>query len=63
MTPVVRDGFGILHMAYVIHPIQGRSVAVARCQWWIGMEAPVWDMNDASDGETNCMACVAAEVL
>lgn len=65
MTLVVQDEFRVLHEAHVIYAVQGEPVVVvARCQWWTymaGMNVTEWDMNDASEGETNCMACIATE--
>jgi hypothetical protein len=62
---VVSDVRDVLHEACVVHAVQGEPViVVARCRWWTyycGEGVCEWNMNDASDGETNCMACVATE--
>lgn len=61
---VVRDEFRILHWAFIVYPIRGEPIVVAQCRWWAygtGLDLTEWNMNDASKGETNCMACIATE--
>lgn len=66
MSLIVRDSHGILHEAYVVYAVQGEPVMVtARCRWWtymMGMDVTEWDMNEASEGDTDCMACIVTGV-